>query len=170
MKRVSSKASLLRAAASAPYWHSNPSRPIASQTGQSGSNKNLGFGAGLGLLGILGGWLLGAQGGCQADGRIGENRPEKEEGKGAGFHLVGLETRKRTFFKYEKRIRSLSTPEKIFEYFSSVEEGGQKSMTHQDLLCALTAVYPPEGSALERSGALLGEVKVRVEECSVHCE
>lgn len=77
-------------------------------------------------------------------------------GEQEGFHLLDLETRKRTFFKYEKRIRSLSTPEKIFEYFASIEDDGVKSMSHQDLLRALTAVYPPEDSSQERAGALLG--------------
>lgn len=82
---------------------------------------------------------------------------EEEYGEVNGFHLLDLETRKRTFFKYEKRVRSLSTPEKIFEYFASIEDDGIKSMSHQDLLRALTAVYPPQGSTLERAGALLGE-------------
>lgn len=166
MVRFLPKLSFLRAATCVSSWSPGASRTTPLQGGQTGSKSTAGLGSGLGLLGILGAWLLGsAENECLADGQVGENRREKGETleKGAGFHLVDLETRKRTFFKYEKRIRSLSTPEKIFEYFSSVEEGGRKSMTHQDLLRALTAVYPPEGSSLERSGALLGEVKARME-------
>lgn len=74
-----------------------------------------------------------------------------------GFSFLSLETRKRMFFKYEKRIRTLSTPEKVFEYFSSVEQDGIKYMTAVDMLRALVPVYPPEGSMMERGGALLGE-------------
>lgn len=73
------------------------------------------------------------------------------------FTVTSPESRKRTFFKYEKRIRSLSTPEKIFEYFSSVEKDGVRYMTAVDMLRALVPVYPPEGSEMIRGGALLGE-------------
>ena len=35
------------------------------------------------------------------------------------WQLLPLSTRQRTFFKYEKRIRDLSGPDKIFEYFAT---------------------------------------------------
>lgn len=79
------------------------------------------------------------------------------------FSFFSLERRKKIFFKYEKRIRNLSTPEKIFDYFSSLEEDEVRYMTSADLLRALVPVYPPEGSPIERGGALLGE-KVPCEE------
>ena len=39
---------------------------------------------------------------------------EKEgDEKNAGWHLLGLSSRRRVFFKYEKRIRELSPPDKV---------------------------------------------------------
>ena len=38
------------------------------------------------------------------------------------WQLLPLSTRQRTFFKYEKRIRDLSGPDKIFEYFATEEK------------------------------------------------
>lgn len=47
------------------------------------------------------------------------------------WQLLPLSTRQRTFFKYEKRIRDLSGPDKIFEYFATeTKEDGSR--------CALT--------------------------------
>lgn len=79
------------------------------------------------------------------------------ESRDGWFSFLSLETRRKMFFKYEKRIRTLSTPEKVFEYFSSIEQDGVKYMTPADLLKALVPVYPPETSTVERGGALIGE-------------
>ena len=79
------------------------------------------------------------------------------------FSFLSLEMRKKLFFAYEKRVRSFSPPEKVFAYFSSIKIDDVHYMTAVDLLRALVPVYPPEGSPMERSGALLGE-KVPVAE------
>ncbi|GMH33883.1 hypothetical protein BSKO_01717 [Bryopsis sp. KO-2023] len=113
----------------------------------------------VGLFGMLGLAYASRREGF-ADGIVGHDTAQADDDnvtESKSFHLLDLETRKRTFFKYEKRIRTLSTPEKIFEYFSSIEVEGTKSMSQLDLLSALVAVYPPEGSTIERAGALLGE-------------
>lgn len=74
-----------------------------------------------------------------------------------GWHLLSLESRQQIFFKYEKRIRELSTLEKVFDYFASTLKDGVKYMTPGDLLCALVPTYPPQGSTVERAGSLDGE-------------
>ena len=44
-----------------------------------------------------------------------------------GWNLLSDGMRRRTFFKYEKRVRDLSPPDKVFEYFASEErEGGAR--------------------------------------------
>ncbi|KAL3131679.1 hypothetical protein ABBQ38_007972 [Trebouxia sp. C0009 RCD-2024] len=74
------------------------------------------------------------------------------------WQLLPLSTRQRTFFKYEKRIRDLSGPDKIFEYFATeTKEDGSRFMRPENLLSSLVAVYPPEGSSVERAGYLPGE-------------
>ncbi len=41
---------------------------------------------------------------------------EKEGGdESSGWHLLGLSNRRRVFFKYEKRIRELSPPDKVID-------------------------------------------------------
>eukprot|EP00210_Caulerpa_lentillifera_P000711 g688.t1 len=80
-----------------------------------------------------------------------------EQNRWKDVYIFSLAHRQRVFFKYEKRIRNLSTPEKIFDYFSSVEKDNVRYMTSADLLRALVPVYPPEGSPIERGGALAGE-------------
>ncbi|KAK9813177.1 hypothetical protein WJX72_010159 [[Myrmecia] bisecta] len=81
--------------------------------------------------------------------------PQQEH---AEWHLLDLNTRRKSFFKYEKRIRDLSPPDKCFEYFSTIRaEDGSRHMAPGDLLCSLVAVYPPEASQVERAGALPGE-------------
>ncbi|EIE18603.1 hypothetical protein COCSUDRAFT_20509, partial [Coccomyxa subellipsoidea C-169] len=66
--------------------------------------------------------------------------------------------RRKVFFKYEKRIRDLSPPDKVFDYFASITGAdGNRYMTPADLLHSLVAVYPAEGSSAERSGALQGD-------------
>jgi hypothetical protein len=49
-------------------------------------------------------------------------RPEVEEenpGERKGFHLLDASTRRRTFYKYERRIRDFSQPDKVFHYFAN---------------------------------------------------
>lgn len=74
-----------------------------------------------------------------------------------GFHLLSLDQRRRTFFKYEKRVRELSPREKVFEYFASVRDGKSFSMTAGDMMRSVVPVYPPEGSDVVRAGSLPGE-------------
>ncbi|KAK9847854.1 hypothetical protein WJX84_012039 [Apatococcus fuscideae] len=87
-----------------------------------------------------------------------EESAESQPQKSKGWNLLSDSTRRRTFFKYEKRIRDLSPPDKVFDYFASQErEGGSKAMKPADLLCALVSVYPPDLSACTRTGKLAGE-------------
>jgi hypothetical protein len=72
--------------------------------------------------------------------------------------LLPLSMRQRIFFKYEKRIRDLSSLEKIYEYFATHEHNGTKVMTSQDVVRALVPTYPPVGSNVERAGFLDGEI------------
>ncbi|MFS7996814.1 putative calcium uptake protein/3 [Helianthus anomalus] len=66
--------------------------------------------------------------------------------------------RRRIFFNYEKRLRSLSPPEKVFEYFASVQNSeGETLMTPGDLMRAIVPVFPPSESNLVREGSLRGE-------------
>ncbi|KAK9834607.1 hypothetical protein WJX74_005603 [Apatococcus lobatus] len=91
---------------------------------------------------------------AQAEADSIEHRPDQSK----GWNLLSDATRRRTFFKYEKRIRDLSPPDKVFEYFASEErEGGHRAMKPADLLCALVSVYPPDLSAAARTGHLPGE-------------
>lgn len=74
-----------------------------------------------------------------------------------GGKLLPLSMRQRIFFKYEKRIRDLSSLEKIYEYFATHEHAGTKVMTSQDVVRALVPTYPPVGSNVVRAGFLDGE-------------
>ncbi|WIA10401.1 hypothetical protein OEZ85_010593 [Tetradesmus obliquus] len=74
-----------------------------------------------------------------------------------GSKLLPLSMRQRIFFKYEKRIRDLSSLEKIYEYFATHEHAGTKVMTSQDVVRALVPTYPPVGSNVVRAGFLDGE-------------
>ncbi|XP_030478260.1 calcium uptake protein, mitochondrial [Cannabis sativa] len=66
--------------------------------------------------------------------------------------------RKRVFFKYEKRIRMQSPPEKVFEYFASVRTpAGEIFMKPADLMRAVVPVFPPSESDRVREGFLRGE-------------
>jgi hypothetical protein len=67
------------------------------------------------------------------------------------------ESRRRVFFKYEKRVREFSTLEKIFEYFSTArEEDGTQAMNARDLVRSIVPTYPPHNSQMERGGYLDG--------------
>ncbi|CAI9291927.1 unnamed protein product [Lactuca saligna] len=66
--------------------------------------------------------------------------------------------RRRIFFNYEKRLRMLSPPQKVFEYFASVRTTrGEILMTPGDLMRAIVPVFPPSESNLVRDGSLRGE-------------
>ncbi|KAG9151386.1 hypothetical protein Leryth_024443 [Lithospermum erythrorhizon] len=68
--------------------------------------------------------------------------------------------RKRVFFKYEKRLRIRSPPEKVFEYFASYRApNGELFMTASDLMRAVVPVFPPSESeaTIVRGGYLKGE-------------
>ncbi|KAF8069396.1 hypothetical protein HT031_001511 [Scenedesmus sp. PABB004] len=77
--------------------------------------------------------------------------------------LLPLSTRRRIFFKYEKRIRDRSSLEKIYEYFATHERHGVKVMSAADVVRALVHTYPPAGSSVERAGFLDGERSQQVD-------
>ncbi|CAN4097646.1 unnamed protein product [Withania somnifera] len=80
---------------------------------------------------------------------LGHHRPK---------YLFGDAYRRKVFFKYEKRIRMRSPPEKVFEYFASLEaHDGEIFMTPADLMRAVVPVFPPSESHLVRDGYLRGE-------------
>ncbi|KAI5075161.1 hypothetical protein GOP47_0009237 [Adiantum capillus-veneris] len=72
--------------------------------------------------------------------------------------LIPDSYRRRIFFKYERKLRKMSPPEKVFDYFASVRmQDGQKFMTSSDLMRAVVPVFPPSESSLVREGSLPGE-------------
>jgi hypothetical protein len=72
--------------------------------------------------------------------------------------MLSLDQRRRQFFKYEKRVRELSPPEKVFEYFASGGDArGGFVMSAGDIMRSVVPVYPPLGSDIVRSGRLPGE-------------
>ncbi len=80
------------------------------------------------------------------------------EGDGR-WQLLSLSARRRVFFKYEKRIRDLSPPDKVFNYFASVEraDGARQGLTSISLACmhALQMVMSytcMQASGLQRRG------------------
>ena len=56
-----------------------------------------------------------------------ETAPDQELGQmsQASWHMLDPATRRRTFYKYERRIRDFSQPDKVFHYFASrtLEDG-----------------------------------------------
>nr|XP_043628617.1 calcium uptake protein, mitochondrial-like [Erigeron canadensis] len=67
--------------------------------------------------------------------------------------------RRKVFFKYEKRIRTQSPPEKVFEYFASYRSPeGEPYMTPADLMRAVVPVFPPSEASRVREGSLKGEL------------
>ncbi|KAJ8751634.1 hypothetical protein K2173_025790 [Erythroxylum novogranatense] len=72
--------------------------------------------------------------------------------------LFGDDYRRKVFFKYEKRIRLRSPPEKVFEYFASYRTpDGELLMRPADLMRAMVPVFPPSESNVVRDGYLIGE-------------
>ncbi|XP_047313502.1 calcium uptake protein, mitochondrial-like [Impatiens glandulifera] len=78
--------------------------------------------------------------------------------KKSGFLIFGDDYRRKVFFKYEKRIRTMSPPEKVFEYFASIKSPGKEVMMNgADLMRAIIPVFPPWESDCIRVGSLKGE-------------
>ncbi|KAL2500576.1 calcium-binding EF hand family protein [Forsythia ovata] len=88
-----------------------------------------------------------------ADSGIGISESEKKSS------FIFKDTyRRRVFFKYEKRIRMRSPPEKVFEYFASFRTpSGEMYMTPADLMRAAVSVFPPSEADSVRGGYLKGE-------------
>ncbi|KAG6428449.1 hypothetical protein SASPL_112701 [Salvia splendens] len=81
-------------------------------------------------------------------------RPEKKK-----TFLFTDTYRRKVFFKYEKRIRTRSPPEKVFEYFASFKSpSGEVYMTASDLMRAVVPVFPPSEADVVRGGYLKGEL------------
>ncbi|KAM0853774.1 hypothetical protein ACQ4PT_050847 [Festuca glaucescens] len=117
-------------------------------------------GSGLGL------WLMPPGFADSGDASAGQISAAESAGAGAVEErherrrrfLLGDSYRRRVFFNYEKRIRLLSPPEKIFEYFSSVRKpDGELFMLPADLMRAVVPVFPPSESNVVREGRLRGE-------------
>ncbi|KAG0482543.1 hypothetical protein HPP92_010627 [Vanilla planifolia] len=122
-------------------------------------------GSGLGL------WLLPASaessfGGSSSDPSLIECAEPAVTGKQPWF-LLRDSFRRKVFFKYEKRLRLRSSPEKIFEYFASFKSPtGEMFMSAADLMRAVIPVFPPSESNTVRDGYLSGERKPGVLHCA----
>ncbi|XP_043722987.1 calcium uptake protein, mitochondrial-like [Telopea speciosissima] len=94
---------------------------------------------------------------AEEDPQLHSSIQDAAEGKKFRY-LFGDAFRRKVFFKYEKRIRMRSPPEKVFEYFASFRHpGGEVFMTPADLMRAVVPVFPPSESNLIREGYLNGE-------------
>jgi hypothetical protein len=87
------------------------------------------------------------------------NAASVSEGGGgfSSFSFLTPEYRRNVFFVYEKRLRLMSPPEKVFDYFSSVKSREGTFMTSLDLMRAAVPVFQPVDSPHVRSGFLGGE-------------
>ncbi|XP_015688665.2 calcium uptake protein, mitochondrial-like [Oryza brachyantha] len=95
---------------------------------------------------------------AEAFGGVASAEEEEEEPEERRRFLFGDSYRRRVFFNYEKRIRTRSPPEKIFEYFASVRNPeGEVYMLPADLMRAVVPVFPPSESKAVREGRLRGE-------------
>jgi Ca2+-binding EF-hand superfamily protein len=63
---------------------------------------------------------------------------QQEEEENKVLKDIVEEHRFRLLIEYENKIRFFSQPEKVFDYFGSVELDGERFMTRQDLILALT--------------------------------
>ena len=66
-------------------------------------------------LGLLFGSAALVQEAHQEASEVEEENPKQRK----DFHLLDDSTRRRTFYKYERRIRDFSQPDKVFHYFAS---------------------------------------------------
>ncbi|KAL4564055.1 hypothetical protein LXL04_028105 [Taraxacum kok-saghyz] len=82
-------------------------------------------------------------------------------------YIFGDGYRRKVFFKYEKRIRTQSPPEKVFEYFASHQSpNGELFMTPADLMRAVVPVFTPSEATRVREGNLKGEEAPSELQCS----
>ncbi|GFS41730.1 calcium-binding EF hand family protein [Actinidia rufa] len=87
-----------------------------------------------------------------------DSRESDIEAENKPKFLFGDAYRRKVFFKYEKRIRTQSPPEKVFEYFASIRTpSGEVLMAPTDLMRAVVPVFPPSESNRVREGSLKGE-------------
>ncbi|KAL2635960.1 hypothetical protein R1flu_007439 [Riccia fluitans] len=85
-------------------------------------------------------------------------------------YLLTDSYRRELFFKYERRIRLRSRPEKVFLYFASVRDSeGQAFMAPADLMRAVVPVFPPSESTRVREGYLQGERNPCAENFHLQC-
>ncbi|XP_023734391.1 calcium uptake protein, mitochondrial [Lactuca sativa] len=83
------------------------------------------------------------------------------------MYIFGDAYRRKVFFKYEKRIRTQSPPEKVFEYFASHQSpNGESFMTPADLMRAVVPVFTPSEASRVREGSLKGEQAPSELQCS----
>lgn len=85
-------------------------------------------------LAVTAGGLLSARGGARAEGAAAADAPPSFS--------------ERTVGNYENRLRKFSAPERVFEYFSSVEIDRQFFMTRDDLARAITPYTYRSGAPL----------------------
>mmetsp|Transcript_1866 Transcript_1866/g.5431 ORF Transcript_1866/g.5431 Transcript_1866/m.5431 type:complete len:358 (-) Transcript_1866:706-1779(-) len=111
------------------------------------ASRLAGFAAALGAA-VCGGTALASLPHSSSEG------VEIGSGSCSRWQLIPEELQALTFFKYEKRLRTHSDAEKIFDYFSSVKHGKKKYMTEADLMRSVVPVYPVDGV---RTGSLDGE-------------
>lgn len=62
-----------------------------------------------------------------------------------GWHLLDPATRRRTFYKYERRIRDFSQPDKVFHYFASrsLEDGTRQGLITEYIQNFFPPTPPP---------------------------
>ncbi|XP_074591837.1 calcium uptake protein, mitochondrial-like isoform X1 [Curcuma longa] len=103
----------------------------------------------------LGSWLSLADSDLLQNEQVCRNEAQMEK---KPRYLLADSYRRKVFFKYEKRIRILSSPEKIFKYFASSQNlEGELVMKPADLMRAIVPVFPPSESNIVREGYLRGE-------------
>lgn len=71
--------------------------------------------------------------------------------------------REKLIQNYENRIRNLSTPEKVFAYFASVDKDGEALMTPEDFIRSLTPYDFPHGgvpSSKRNWSEVVGKIQI----------
>lgn len=71
--------------------------------------------------------------------------------------------REKLIQNYENRIRNLSTPEKVFAYFASVDKDGEALMTPEDFIRSLTPYDFPHGgvpSSKRHWSEVVGKIQI----------
>ncbi|GLT76151.1 hypothetical protein SLA2020_478270 [Shorea laevis] len=115
---------------------------------------------------------------CDSPPAVAESTGDDDSRSKTGFQKLSLPDysskfifgdafRRKVFFKYEKRIRLRSPPEKVFEYFASFRTPeGESLMQPADLMRAVVPVFPPSESNAVREGYLSGERRPGELQCS----